>query len=249
MIAGSANKTGRNSTDDDGFRFHCLTKNAQTDPPESLELPKQACPNGIRIQVMFPACWNGKDATSANFKDHVSFPVGSFETGDCPPTHPKRFMSVFLEQFAETDKFEYYDGAFSLSTGDNVGYSNHADFTNGWDASPNSLLQQAIDTCTDPGANIDACEVFKPYRSEVFNVCHAVTELPVEDVGIYGGLDKLPGDNPIWGGNVPKKLTGVSNNPPWGSGVSTLPDGWVYHGCIDEGEPSSRIWFFIFTVS
>ena len=62
--------------------------------------------------------------------------------------------------------------------------------------------------------------------------------MPVEDVGIYGGLDKLPGDNPIWGGNVPKVLTGVSNNPPWGSAFTTLPSNWASHGCINEGTPS-----------
>ena len=247
MIGGSANSSGVNATDDnDGFKYHCRTDGS--DPKESPTLPKQAC-NEIRIQAFFPSCWNGVDVTSADYKSHVAQPVNGFEKGPCPASHPVRLMSIFLEQFADTGKFEYYDGAFVMSTGDNVGYSDHADFTNGWDASENSLLQQAIETCTNPSASIDACDVLKPHRSDVYKVCHPANKLPVEDIGIFGGLDKLPGDNPIWGGNVPKKLTGVSNNPPWGSGVSTLPDGWVYHGCIDEGEPSSRIWFFIFTVS
>jgi len=246
MIAGSASKTMANSTDDKAFNYHCL--NDDGDNTETLELPKRQC-NGIRIQVMFPQCWNGVDVTSANFKDHVSYPVGDHESGPCPPSHPKRFMAIFLEQFADTKNFPYYEGAFSLSTGDTVGYSSHADFQNGWGADANSILEQAINTCTDESANIDNCGLFNNLRSEVFNVCSPTSQLPVEDVGIYGGLDKIPGDNPPWGGSVPKKPTGVSNKPPFGSAVSPLPNGWEYHGCIDEGEPSSRIWFFIFTVS
>ena len=248
MIAGSANKSRNTTTDDDAFDFHCLTGVSEKDPAESLELPKQFCPGGIRIQVKFPPCWDGINPTSANFKDHVSYPVGSAEHGPCPDSHPVRLMTIFLEQMADTSGFEYYPGAFFLSTGDNVGYSSHADFTNGWGAEPNSILEQAINHCTDPSANLDACKILKDNSSEDFNVCHSASKMPVENVGFYDDLDKIPGDNPPWGGNVPKKPTGVSNNPPWGWGNSTLPDGWAYHGCIDEGEPSSRVWFVIFTV-
>ena len=224
---------------DQAFNYHCLSYN-EAPIAETYELPKRACPNGIRIQVMFPPCWNGVDVTSANFKDHVSYPVGTHEGGTCPPAFPVRVMTVFLEQIADTSKYEYYDGAFILSTGDNVGYSSHADFQNGWDASPNSVLQQAINTCTDPSADISKCAVLQESKSDVYRVCRPNSLMPVEDVGIYGGLDRIPGDNPIWGGDVPKTPTGVSNRPPWGSPYSTLPVGWVEHGCIDEGAPSSR---------
>jgi len=237
MIAGSPGRTEKGTdTANEAFNYHCLGR----DGPETFELPKQHCPNGVRIQVMFPACWDGKNPTSPNFKDHVSYPVGTHEGGTCPASHPVRLMSIFIEQIARTGDFEYYDGAFVLATGDTVGYSSHADFQNGWDASPNSVLQQAINTCMDSGANIDACPILKASMSEAFNVCRPNSLMPVEDIGIYGGLDKLPGDNPIWGGSVPKKLTGVSNTPPYGSPYSSLPQGWVEHGCIDEGAPLSR---------
>jgi len=216
------------------FNYHCLSYN-EAPIPETFTLPTRNCPNGVRIQVMFPSCWNGKDATSANFKDHVSYPVGTQEGGTCPTTHPVRLMTVFLEQLAHTEHFEYYDGAFVLSTGDNVGYSSHADFQNGWDASPNSLLQQAINTCTDAQARLSECALLQASVSDGYHVCRPNSKMPVEDVGIYGNLDRLPGDNPVWGGNVPKVLTGVSNTPPWGSAYSTLPSGWTKHGCIDEG--------------
>ena len=239
MIAGSPSRSAMSSTDtaDRAFNYHCLSFN-EAPIAETFTLPNRNCPNGVRIQVLFPACWNGKDATSANFKTHVSYPVGTHEGGTCPSTHPVRLMTVFLEQVAHTEHFEYYDGAFVLSTGDNVGYSSHADFQNGWDAAPDSVLQRAIDTCTDAGANLGACPLLTASVSDHFNVCRPNSKLPIEDVGIYGGLDKLPGDNPIWGGNIPKVLTGVSNTPPMGSAYSTLPSNWVKHGCINEGPPS-----------
>jgi hypothetical protein len=244
MIAGSPHKSSRNSTDDDAFNYSCLGVNG----PETLELPKQHCPGGLRIQVMFPSCWNGKDVTSDNLQDHVSYPVGMHEGGTCPSTHPVRLITIFLEQIFHTDKFEYYDGAFVLSTGDNVGYSSHADFQNGWDASPNSILQQAIDRCTDASASLDACGILKASVNRSADVCRSNSELPAEDVGFYGGLDKIPGNNPIWGGSVPKVLPEAPKTPQWGLPFSTLPAGWVYHGCIDEGEPSSRVWPFILIV-
>ena len=148
-------------------------------------------------------------------------------------------MTLKFEQIFHTERFEYYDGAFSLSTGDTEGYSSHGDFTNGWDASDNSILQQAIDTCTIPHEKIDLCPVLHPLMDFNYHYCRPENLLPVEDVGFYGGLKKLPGDNPIWGGDVPKVLTGVSDNHPFGSAYSTLPSNWVEHGCINGGAPFS----------
>ena len=241
MIAGSATRSAMSSDPaDQAFNYHCLSYN-EAPIAETYTLPKRRCPNGIRIQVMFPSCWNGRDATSANFKDHVSYPVGTHEGGTCPTTHPFRFMSIFIELLAHTEHFDYYDGAFALATGDNVGYSSHADFQNGWDASPNSVLQRAIKGCTDAQARLSECPILTASINDDYHICRPDSKMPVEDVGIYGGLNKLPGDNPIWGGNVKKVPTGVSNNPPWGSPYSTLPSNWVKHGCINEGAPSSQI--------
>ena len=160
--------------------------------------------------------------------------------GTCPPTHPVRLMTLHVEQVLHTERFEYYDGGFILSTGDNVGYSSYGGFTNGWDASENSLLQQAINICTDPASSMSNCTVLRSLTNyDSSNYCRPESQMPIEDVGLYGGLEKLPGDNPIWGGNVKKVPTGVSNNPPFGSPYSTLPANWEEYGCIDEGAPSS----------
>ena len=246
MIAGSPNRSAMGSTPaDQAISFYCRGDD-EASLPEFHELPTRHCSAGVQIQVIFPSCWDGVNVSSANNKDHVAYPVDGRLGSTCPPTHPVRLITIKIEQRTHSQYFNYYDGAFILSTGDNVGYSSHADFQSGWDASPNSLLQQAIDTCTDPTNSIGKCSVFKESLSDYYGLCRPDTDtkMPVEDVGIYSGLDKLPGDNPIWGGDVAKVPTGASNNSPWGSPYSTLPSGWVRHGCINEGAPSLRILFF-----
>ena len=240
MIAGSPTRSATGSTPaDQAISFYCRGDD-EASLPEMHTLPQRHCTSGVQMQIIFPSCWNGVNVTSSNFKDHVAYPSSRLG-GTCPPTHPVRLITIKIEQRTQTEKFEYYDGAFVLSTGDTVGYSSHADFQNGWDASPNSVLQRAIKTCTDAQARLSECPVLKASINDDFHVCRPASKMPVEDVGIYGGLEKLPGDNPLWGGDVPKVLTGVSNTPPWGSPYSTLPSGWVEHGCINEGVPSLRI--------
>jgi len=51
-------------------------------------LSKRHCDTGILLHIIFPSCWNARDATSAKFMDHVSCPVGTQEGGTCPNTHP-----------------------------------------------------------------------------------------------------------------------------------------------------------------
>ena len=172
--------------------------------------------------------------------DHVSYPVGTAEGGTCPSTHPVRLMTLKFEQVIHTERFEYYDGGFALSTGDTEGYSSYAHFTNGWDASENSILQQAVNNCTDTNNRVENCTVLYPLLNFYYRLCQPENNAPVEDVGLYGPLKKLPGDNPIWGGTVTKVLTGVSDDPPFGPTNSTLPPDWVEYGCINEGAPSSR---------
>ncbi len=75
-----------------------------------------------------------------------------------------------------------------------------------------------------------------------YNLCRPESQVLIEDVGFYGNLKKLPGDNAIWGGNVTKVSIG-SITPPWGSPYTTLPSNWVEHGCIYGGAPSSRFLF------
>ncbi|KAI1414345.1 hypothetical protein F5Y13DRAFT_188452 [Hypoxylon sp. FL1857] len=115
------------------------------------------CPDGLRLEMMFPSCWNG-ETTSPDHKSHMAYPslVGN---GDCPETHPHRLVTLFYETIWNTNapEFQGRPGQFVVSNGDPRGYGYHADFMAGWDV---DFLQEAIDTCTNPSGDIRDCPLF-----------------------------------------------------------------------------------------
>ena len=183
---------------------------------------------------MFPSCWNGVDVTSDNFKDHVRYPIDGKEGSTCPQGFGTRLITLFLEHIIYMDGVDWYPGSLSLSQGDNCGWSSHADFAMGWDP---ALLQQAIDQCTDDSANLDACGLLlNSQKADLAKECQPVKYLPLEDVGFFGTIPKLLGDNPQWGCGTAKSSTGSSNTPPLVAPYSVVANGWSEHGCIDEGD-------------
>lgn len=129
MVAGDPRK--RNLTDDfaaRAVRHRCIGKHL-----EQQGFPSIKCPGGIRLQVVFPACWDGKNLDSPDHKSHVSYPKdGNFDGGRCPDTHPVHLMTLFFEVTYRTDMFAdmWYgnEQPFVLSNGDPTGYSFHGDF-------------------------------------------------------------------------------------------------------------------------
>lgn len=68
-------------------------------PLPALHLPnyQNAFPqNGLRLEVMFPSCWDGKNVDSASHQSHIAYPAGG-ESGPCPDTHPVRIVTLFYE--------------------------------------------------------------------------------------------------------------------------------------------------------
>lgn len=231
MIAGSAvkNTSTPGNQADEAINFHCLGPDTET-----LQFPDQYCPGGVRVQIMFPSCWNGNDVTSDNFHDHVAYPTDGKEGNNCPSTHPVRLMTLFLEHTINTDGIDWYPDCLVLSEGDNVGWSSHADFAMGWDV---TLLQQAINECTDDTANLAVCGALMQFdNGPLAGQCEPAKYLPLEDVGFYNTIPKLLGDNAVWGGGVPKVSTGSSNTPPLVAPWSVVANGWEEHGCINEGD-------------
>ena len=94
-----------------------------------FQTDKHFCKNGLRLQVYFPMCWNGKDLDSVNHRSHMAYP-SRYNGGNCPSTHPVRLPSVFFETFYAVDKFPHGQGnqPFVLSNGDPTGYGFHGDF-------------------------------------------------------------------------------------------------------------------------
>jgi hypothetical protein len=80
------------------------------------------CLDGIRMELMFPSCWNGVDVDSDNHKDHVAYP-DLVMTGTCPDAYPERLISLFYETIWDTYAFAGVDGQFVISNGDPTGMS------------------------------------------------------------------------------------------------------------------------------
>ncbi|CAD6573504.1 MAG: hypothetical protein TREMPRED_000836 [Tremellales sp. Tagirdzhanova-0007] len=164
---------------------------------------------------------------------HVTYGAGQFDQGGvCPPTHPKRIMGLFYE-FIFQDDFDYVDGARVWATGDDVGYSLHGDFTNGW---PVGLFQDIFDygeICAVQDA-VENCPPLAPYVTGGpyipgnGSACNPEGVIVEEDIGYYSLLSALPGDNPLWGGSVAKELDPEFQNlENFIQAAVEVPDGWT----------------------
>lgn len=201
--------------------------------PETAGFPTKNCPNGLRMQVFFPSCWNGKDLDSPDHKSHVAYP-DKVNGGVCPTTHPVRLISIFYEVMFNVDEWkdQWNNGKwpFVLSTGDPTGYGYHGDFVNGWDV---DVLQKAVDGCNDDSGVVEDCQFFSFFDEKVQNDCHLQPRI---DEQTSGWMDKLPGCNAIQAG--PGRATAQT-----GCGATTVvgepkkdytdvsAKGWIYDGC------------------
>ncbi|KAF7717450.1 Uncharacterized protein PECH_000381 [Penicillium ucsense] len=115
------------------------------------------CTDGIRLELLFPSCWNGKDTDSPDHRSHVAYPTLG-NGGTCPKGFETRLATLFFETIWNTYAFKDHDGYFTLANGDPTGYGYHGDFMNGWET---GVLQKALDTCTDPSGEVEACGIFE----------------------------------------------------------------------------------------
>jgi len=96
------------------------------------------CPYGIRVETLFPNCWNGQDLYKTD-QSHMSYTAGSNNrAGQCPWTHPIRIPQIMLEFTWNPSAWAPgipTKGHLAWANGDTTGYGVHADFTNGYDFS------------------------------------------------------------------------------------------------------------------
>ncbi|KAJ7470817.1 hypothetical protein FB451DRAFT_1399567 [Mycena latifolia] len=164
------------------------------------ELPTGNCPSGIRAQINFPSCWDGKNADSADHKSHVAYLSGGPDSGTCsdpkfPVTLPRIFMEMYLDTtglYAQRDQAMNPNQPFVYSMGDPTGYGYHADFMMGWDQ---GVLQKVVDQCHcnnfgDPTCCSDA-GIFTFTHGGNCRITKGVNEITT------GTLPALPGNNPV----------------------------------------------------
>lgn len=187
-----------NSKAQKAITFLCLDFNGVT--TRHNELPAKSCPSGIRSQVNFPMCWDGKNTDSADHKSHVAFPSGGPDSGDCSdPNFPVRMPRIFNEIYWDTGSWEAHrndamkpDQPFVFSHGDRTGYGYHGDFINGWDE---GVLQKVVDNCyCNDFGDASCCAqkgLFTLNTDGHCRITRSINEITT------GTLPKLPGNNPV----------------------------------------------------
>jgi len=242
MLAGDPKLRSFNDTlEQRGITYVCLGNGG----PQTNGFPTRNCPNGLRLQVLFPSCWDGVNLDSPDHKSHMAYP-GGLDNGICPPSHPKRFPTLFYEVIFNVNEFKdmwYGESStqpFVLSNGDPTGYGLHGDFVNGWDV---NVLQAALTQCKDGGGSIEKCTVFQFFDDETRRNC----QVPVKvDERVQGQLDKLPGCNSIQrgpGNSQPESGCGATtqiSQPQWGYKDVTSTLNYKYLGCARDPSGQGR---------
>jgi len=248
MIAGNMMRRTYNASNfqDQAVSFVCLDyNNDHSGDPNWAERGdgffKQQCPDGMRVQIFFPSCWNGKDLDTPDHQSHVAYPVDNYNGGNCPATHPVHLVSIFYEYIYSVADFPFVPGAINwvLSTGDTTGLSFHGDFQNGWDPSPSAPLSLAINQCgLETGGDVSKCPPLAASMSgPISSACRPLNTVVDEPVGFNQPLKALPGCNPLWSGKTSKPTCSpMPATPAQKPAAPVLPSGWASQGCYTEGQ-------------
>jgi hypothetical protein len=163
------------------------------------------CADGLRLELMFPSCWNGVSISADDYKSHVAYPDLVME-GKCPEHYDTRIPALFYETIWDTAVFRNVPGHFLLSNGDQTGKSirflrafpylvsgssYHGDFQNGWDI---DVLQQAIDSCTNPSGLIEDCSIFSLQSPTQASQCVLLPPAAVANESCLGPQPSLCGN-------------------------------------------------------
>ncbi|TQV95619.1 hypothetical protein V2A60_000804 [Cordyceps javanica] len=187
--------------------FNCL--NYAKNPEGTLfrhYMPDKAyldanCKDGIRLEIMFPSCWDGKNTDSDDHKSHMAYP-DLVMSGTCPEGYETRVPSLMYETIWSVAPFKDRQGKFVFSNGDTEGYAYHADFMMGW---KRDFLQEAVNTCTNPSGRIQDCPLFNVVDEATATSCKLQKSLPetlaTEIKNFLGPMAQLPGDLSVFGDN------------------------------------------------
>ncbi|KAI8158274.1 hypothetical protein K4K49_004866 [Colletotrichum sp. SAR 10_70] len=170
------------------------------------------CANGVRFEMMFPSCWNGKDLDSTDHKSHMAYPDLVID-GTCPEGFETSTPNLLYETIWNTYAFKDRAGRFVIANGDTQGYGYHGDFMSGWDE---DFLQEAVDTCTNGSGRIEDCAIFDLQTEAQVKQCHMSIPSILSSENVTGPDTALPGNVPITFGD------GSSEGGSGGSASSSI---------------------------
>ncbi|THH01298.1 hypothetical protein EW026_g1367 [Hermanssonia centrifuga] len=214
MVAGSPLRRVNNASNfaDQAVSYECLDYSGNI-WPEQADFYQNQCPDGLTAQIFFPSCWDGVNLDSEDHQSHMAYPIQSYDSGDCPETHPVHLASIL------------YQVIFAV------------DFQDGW--INKTVLQDALDNCAgDNTVPLSDCPPLSASVNEaVAGACKPELVIVDEPIGSASSpLTALPGCNPLWIGTGPKPTCDPEPaTPGFVDAESTLPSGWTDLGCTAEG--------------
>ncbi|KAJ5536109.1 hypothetical protein N7513_009295 [Penicillium frequentans] len=195
--------------------FNCLNYNTAAEGSLTRHfMPNKTyldahCTDGLRLELMFPSCWNGKDVDSPDHKSHVAYP-DLVMTGTCPKGYETQLVSLFYETIWNTYAFKDVDGYFALANGDPTGYGYHGDFMYGWE---DGILQKAVDTCTSATGIVNDCAVFDLQSEDDQRQCFFEEPAALKGENTHMHANGLPGNVPIaWGPAYASPMAGMASS-------------------------------------
>ncbi|KAI1401782.1 hypothetical protein F4819DRAFT_456715 [Hypoxylon fuscum] len=185
----------------DRVSFACLDSSGNGGPEQNY-MARTDCDNGMRAQVHFPSCWDGR-----NFQldqSHVAYMSG-IDNGVCPPSHPRQLVHLFFEViYGVNDVSKEPGGRFVFANGDPTGFGFHGDFMNGWDA---DVLKEAIKLCANDDSSqgqISQCPPLAKSQTPYY-ATNCPERQPIVNEMVKGMVECLPGCNVVTTG--PERAT------------------------------------------
>ncbi|CAE6348560.1 unnamed protein product [Rhizoctonia solani] len=186
-------------------------------PGQRPYLPNDA-PNGcgvVNAGMFFPSCGDGRLDSDDHFS-HMTYPLDGSNGYNCPPSHPIKYPTIFIEHFYFPSADQPYRGAnadnWVLANGDPTGLNMHGDFINGWNQ---DTLEQTLQQCNTPNApesDLQNCApLAKSLNVDAANTCLSEGNIANEDVGLTAPITGFPGCNPFWGWEARTKPTCATN--------------------------------------
>ncbi|KAE8147040.1 hypothetical protein BDV25DRAFT_41151 [Aspergillus avenaceus] len=205
--------------------FNCLNYNKAAEASLGRHyLPDKAyldehCTDGVRFEIMFPSCWDGKNVDSDDHMSHVAYPSQVMD-GTCPEGYENRIVSLFYETIWDTYAFKGKSGEFVIANGDPTGYGYHADFIHGWQ---DGVLDKAIKKCTNLSGRIEDCDVFDIQTESDQRQCKFDLPRILKNEDLYSHEGGIPNDIVIESG--PAYASPVRYNTATASATATQSAG------------------------